>query len=226
MKSNQIKLCVFDLAGTLVVDHNYVRKYFIKAFHEADLHLDADLVDGQMGVEKKKAILTLLNHFPQLKGKQTLANKIHTSFNEGMIDYYTHHAKPMPFANTTITKLKEHGYKIAVNTGFGKKIMKTILHTLRWNDVMDVAISADQVLAGRPAPDMIEYIMKKTKINDPGQIAKIGDTPVDLKEGHNAKCALNIGIAKDQIKANELLSYPHTHVVPNLRTALEIILNY
>ena len=56
MEDKKIKLCIFDLAGTLVQDKNYVRKIFIQAFKKYDIVVTAEVVDRWMGFEKKLAI--------------------------------------------------------------------------------------------------------------------------------------------------------------------------
>ena len=41
-----------------------------------------------------------------------------------------------------------------------------------------------------PLADMIRRVMELTGVDAPHSVVKIGDTPVDLKEGRNAGCGL------------------------------------
>ncbi len=41
----------------------------------------------------------------------------------------------------------------------------------------------DDVPNGRPAPDMILLAMKLTGVDDPAQVANVGDTTLDLESG-------------------------------------------
>lgn len=69
MEDKKIKLCIFDLAGTLVQDKNYVRKIFIQAFKKYDIVVTAEVVDRWMGFEKKLAIDSILNEI-NVKGRK------------------------------------------------------------------------------------------------------------------------------------------------------------
>jgi phosphonoacetaldehyde hydrolase len=64
----------------------------------------------------------------------------------------------------------------------------------------DHLVASDEVAAGRPAPDMIRYLMAKAQVTDPSCVVKVGDTPVDIAEGRNAG-AWSIGILRS---SNEL----------------------
>lgn len=224
MQNEKIKLCVFDLAGTIVQDNNAVQKVFIKAFKDHDLKVDPHQVNAMMGYEKKYAITKLFESTGSPWSAKKMIPAIHKSFNEGMIKYYLDHAKPMVYANTALKKIKAQDIKIAVNTGFGKRILLTIIDSLQWQDLIDASISSDQVSEGRPQPFMIEALKKKTKVMSSKQVAKVGDTPSDLMEGHHADCALNIGIYSKNFPLEEMKKYPHTHLVPTLKEATMIIL--
>lgn len=223
MEDKKIKLCIFDLAGTLVQDKNYVRKIFIQAFKKYDIVVTAEVVDRWMGFEKKLAIDSILNEI-NVKGRKKLVTTIHHTFTHMMNEYYSHHLKSIAYAEATLKKLKAKGLKLAVNTGFGKETLHLILESLGWYGYFDAYISSDQVVAGRPHPYMINYIKKTAKISDPSQIAKIGDTPSDLLEGQRSKCGLNLGICSRNFPLEEMKKYPHTHLVNNLREAADIIL--
>ena len=219
-----IKLCVFDMAGTLVLDNNNVLKIFRKSFQTQGLTVKADIVNEYMGYEKKYAIQSILKESGIQKNKTKLTAAIYKAFNQMMLEHYESHVKPATYANTAMQKISAAGIKIALNTGFGKTIMKTIINTLEWNEVIDACISSDQVVSGRPYPYMIDHLIKKLKISDSSQVAKIGDTPSDLLEGFNAECGLNIGIYSKNFPKDVLKKHPHTHLVNNLREATDIIL--
>ncbi|MEP7321725.1 MAG: HAD hydrolase-like protein, partial [Saprospiraceae bacterium] len=151
---------------------------------------------------------------------------IYTVFNKSMIEFYVHHSKPAAYATASLKKIKSQDIKIALNTGFGKEIMNTIIKALHWEDLVDACISSDQVEAGRPHPFMIEMLKKRTRVLNNAQVAKIGDTPSDLMEGKQAECALNIGIYSKNFPLKIMKQYEHTHLVANIREATSIVLNY
>jgi beta-phosphoglucomutase-like phosphatase (HAD superfamily) len=59
---------------------------------------------------------------------------------------------------------------------------------LRW------AGNASDVPRNRPFPDMIWHAMQEFDITDARQVVKVGDSEIDIEEGKNAGCEINIGI--------------------------------
>ena len=61
-------------------------------------------------------------------------------------------------------------------------------------DFIDGYISSESVEHGRPEPFMIKELMNRFNIDNPQEVAKIGDTTMDILEGKNANCGLSIGV--------------------------------
>lgn len=226
MKSKKIQLAVFDMAGTTVYDKNYVQKIFIKSFKNFDIRITPAQANEVMGIEKGKAIETIIGQVRSKNEGVIKTEDILHFFNDEAIGYYLEHARPVPYAVNSFKKLKKAGILIALNTGFGEAVMNCIINSLGWNEYIDARVSAEQVKAGRPFPFMIDSIKKMTRINDPETIAKIGDTPSDLLEGQRSSCGLNIGICSANFPMEKLQTFPHTHLVSNLRQSVAIILNH
>jgi len=133
--------------------------------------------------------------------------------------------------------LKERNIKIALTTGFYRKVTDIILQKLNWNVGLDqnnvgsalinASISSDQVIASRPAPFMIFRAMELCNVTDVRKIIKIGDTPSDLAEGKNAGCLYSFGITNGTHSKSELEIYENDGLIENLiqfKTKLESIL--
>ena len=69
---------------------------------------------------------------------------------------------------------------------------------------IDDYVSSDDVLNGRPYPDMIRLLMKRNEITNPNEVIKFGDTKNDILEGNNAKCFLSVGVLTGAGDENEL----------------------
>jgi phosphonatase-like hydrolase len=105
--------------------------------------------------------------------------------------------------------------KTALNSGFSRDIASIILERLGWEraGLIDASVTSDEVTRGRPYPDMIQYLMKKLKVTDTANVAKIGDTPADLEEGSKAGCGRVIGVTQGTHTRSELERYPHTDLI-------------
>ena len=229
MKNPNIKLAIFDMAGTTVHDENFVTKALCKALSlngYSDVTLEA--ANAVMGIAKPVAITELLATFyPEAQNPPI--GQIHADFLMAMSDFYTHapEVKEMEGTTRTFLRLKAMGIKIGIDTGFSRDIGDIIIKRLGWDldGLIDVSVCSDEVEKGRPHPDMIFRAMEQMNISDPKEVAKIGDTPVDLLEGSNANCGLVIGVLSGSADAKTLRLYPHTHLMSSIAEVPDLVEN-
>lgn len=79
--------------------------------------------------------------------------------------------------------------------------------------LVDGSVTSDEVPRGRPHPDMIRHLMVRFGITDARSVAKVGDTPADPQEGHNAGCGMVIGVTEGTHTREQLEPFPHTHLI-------------
>jgi len=68
--------------------------------------------------------------------------------------------------------LRDSGVKVAVNSGFGPKIIEVIVERLNWGKVVGAPLADDGVPRGRPHPDMIRKLMEPFGITSSYQVAR------------------------------------------------------
>ncbi|WP_221390335.1 HAD-IA family hydrolase [Dyadobacter sp. NIV53] len=221
------ELVVFDMAGTTVKDKNYVGIAFHEAMKSHGYEVAVEEINPIMGYEKPLAIRMMLEKHESANDKITtdLISKIHSEFVERMIEFYstTTEIAPLPDVEETFSTLKEAGVKIALNTGFSRDIADVIIGRLGWEDKIDFLVASDEVANGRPYPDMIRKIMQELNIASPENVAKVGDTEVDINEGINAGCKFVIGVTTGAFTREELLPYKPTHIIDNISEILNIV---
>ncbi|MEN7551812.1 HAD-IA family hydrolase [Rapidithrix thailandica] len=218
-----IKLVVFDMAGTTVKDKSNVGAAFKRALESFgyDAITDAE-VQEVMGYEKPLAIKRLLEkHEPETaKITEELIAGIHQKFVDGMIRYYETNPEigSTPNAEAVLKGLREQGIKVGINTGFSRDIAEAIVKRLQWREkgVFDCLVASDEVPQGRPYPDMIQKLMLETGVEDIEEVAKVGDTEVDVNEGKNAGCKYIVGVTTGAYSREELAVYGPTHIIDNL----------
>jgi phosphonatase-like hydrolase len=226
-----IELAVFDMAGTTVYDGNAVADSFRAALAAVKVHPDVQAINDVMGLHKPEAIRRLLTAARRETGaKLSFApeevDRIHTDFVERMVRYYATDPaiREIPGAGDVFARLRGAGIKVALNTGFNRQTVDTILRRLQWTDAIDASIASDEVPRGRPFPDMIQSLMARFSIHDPGRVAKIGDTPADLQEGQNAGCAFVIGVTSGSFTQKQLERFAYTHIVSSIVDAPDILI--
>ena len=63
---------------------------------------------------------------------------------------------------------------------------------------------------------IIELMTPARRSPSPAHVAKVGDTPADLEEGHNAGCGLVVGVVGGTHTREQLEPYPHTHLIETI----------
>jgi phosphonatase-like hydrolase len=221
-----IKMIVFDMAGTTVNENMVVYKTLQKAINEAgfDFTMEQVLAEGA-GKEKADAIRSVLQVYAQ-KQDDSLTDSIYQRFIV-LLDkaYDTQDILPQDNAEDLFRALKERNILVVLNTGYNEKTARQLIAKLGWKKGVefDGLVTATDVLHNRPYPDMIRLAMKEFGIVDPLEVAKVGDSVIDIEEGMNAGCSLNIGITTGAHTRQQLQSVKPDYLIDNLLELLPLI---
>jgi phosphonatase-like hydrolase len=212
-----IELVVFDMAGTTVHDDDSVNRCIRDALRGAGLSLAAAEVNAVMGLPKPQAIERLVHQHGRGTDLGSRLEAIHHDFVARSIAFYRDDpsVREIPRAGHVFQSLKRAGIRVALDTGFSRPIARVILERLGWakSGLIDATVCSDEVVRGRPHPDMINALMKLLEVEDPRRVAKVGDTPADLEEGTRAGCGLVIGVTRGTHSRAELARHAHTHLI-------------
>jgi len=223
-----IELVVFDMAGTTVYDGDAVLHSLQAALLSEGIETERDEVNAVMGITKPVAIAHILTQKRGMIPDNEEVNRIHEKFLTQMFAYYREHpdVREVDGAAETFQKLRAAGIKIGLDTGFSRSIADTILMRLGWNNagLIDATVTSDEVENGRPAPDMILRLMELTGVSDVAKVAKVGDTPSDLKQGTSAGCRFVVGVTEGSHSRSELEAFPHTHLIGTVAELPKLIL--
>lgn len=232
MKKN-IRLAVFDIAGTTIKDNSNVAAAFQQAFLQHGFS-EVSLAEAneKMGYPKPMAIREILSQHIANSDTITenLVDEIHEVFVANMIEYYkqTPGIAPMDDAEAVFSKLQQMGIKVGLDTGFSRDITDVILDRVGWKNspLIDLTVASDEVRQGRPFPDMIQRMMELLEIEDTREIIKIGDTEVDINQGHQTGCLMSIAVTTGAYSEDELRKHKPTHVIHSLSELVPIIEAY
>lgn len=222
----RISLAVFDLAGTTVNDGDAVHLALQEALSAFGYTADRDEINTVMGIPKPEAIRILLETRNAAATPEAI-RPIHDRFLIEMRNAYLEsRLEEKPGCSEMFATLVEAGIRVAVDTGFDRGTTSIVLEKMGWVDrgLIHDSITSDEVSEGRPAPDMIRELMKRSVIMDASQVAKIGDTPADIREGRNAGCGLVIGVTHGSHTRAELAEYDADVLADNLSEVTNLIL--
>jgi len=216
------ELVVFDIAGTTVYDGDAVGTCLRRALeHVAGLAFGRAEVNAVMGIPKPVAIRRLLDGRPGARSDRGRVDEVYRDFERRMLEHYRSGPEVVEVdgASDVFRELRARGLKVALDTGFGRPVTDAVLARLGWSvpGVIDATVTADDVAAGRPAPDMVYRAMELTGVRDVGRVVKVGDTPSDLQEGTSAGCGMVVGVTSGSHTADELRPHPHTVLIGSIR---------
>lgn len=231
MLSDKISLVVFDMAGTTMVDNGEIEDCFLEACVQNGLNVSRAQINAMMGWSK---IVVFQTFWKKKLGENhpDLEDKVEESYNTFRDLLEAHYEEtdqhPTVGALETMAWLRDNGVKVALTTGFYREVTDIILEKLGWDEgldenyvstgssIIDMSITSDEVQKGRPHPFMIQKAMKQFGITDPKKVVKIGDTPVDLAAGRNAKCLYSLAVTNGSHTEAELSRLDNDGLLPTV----------
>ena len=212
---NEIKLVVFDLAGTTVKDQGQVVNAFTEALAAHSIEVTSEQLQRVRGSSKRQAVWHLIPEGPE---RARRAEIVYASFREHLTARYRHEGvEPIEGAEQIFQWLRGQGIRVALNTGFDRDITNLLLNALNWTDgTVDAVVCGDDVRQGRPAPYLIFHAMEAAQVTSVHQVVNVGDTVLDLEAGYQAGVRWNIGVLSGAHDRPLLARAPHTHLLQSI----------
>lgn len=215
MTPDRPALVVCDLAGTTVHDRGEVPAAFGDALREADLSFDPAEVTAWRGASKREVLARLVARADG--GVEVDGARVHQIYGRfrALLETRLAGAGPLslPGVRDAFERLRAHGIRVAVTTGFDRQVVENILAAVDWAPLLDAWICSEDVTRGRPAPYMIFRAMERCGIVDVRQLAVVGDTRLDLDAARNAGARWRIGVLTGAHERAILAAGPHTHLL-------------
>lgn len=222
-----IDLVAFDIAGTTVDDHGLVYVALAECVRETGASVSTADVQEWMGADKAAAITALL----RLGGVEPETGTVAAAFARfRMLLAAAYELTPpiaLPGVEATLRELKARGIKVALTTGFSEDVALPLLESLGWSvgsgeeHLLDAVITTSDVVAGRPAPYLIQHAMEQTGTVDVAAVLAAGDTIVDLLAAHNAG-VIGVGVLTGKLSRAELTEHPHHHILASVVDVLDL----
>ena len=222
-----IKMVVLDMAGTTVNEDNLVYKTVQKTINEEGFKVTLnDVLKHGAGKEKHQAITDVLTACTNEADVKTTAERIFAKFKPALEKAYDESdIKAFDGMEAFFEKLRNHDIKVVLNTGYDLKTASKLMQKLGWEEgnQIDALITSDDVVNGRPHPDMIKMAMAQFGIVNPNQVVKAGDSEIDIIEGKNSGCGLTVGVLSGAQNREQLEAAAPDYILQNV-TELTAIL--
>ncbi len=195
----QIRLVIFDWAGTTVDFGSCApAAAFRKVFEAHGVGVSDEQARRPMGLNKRQHLLAMLGdptiaeQWKVIHGRPWNAADVDLMYREFVgvqLRAIQEHSELVPHLLDVVARLRQRGVKIGGTTGYFRAAADLVAKSAVIAGFRpDATVCADDVLRGRPAPDMIFRVMNELAIHPPACVVKIGDTVADVQAGRSAEC--------------------------------------
>ncbi len=205
LKFQNVRLAVFDMAGTTVKEHGIIYETLYNTLKAFDYDVEKEDIKKWHGLNKYRVLDKYLNKHNRYSEKHKI--NVYKTFDSYLRQEYFFSDKvslmdeKMP---EKFNKLRSMNIKIGLNTGYPRDIQNEIIKKLHMREFTDSFVSSEDVKLSRPFPYMIYNLMENHEINSAKQVVKVGDTTNDIWEGLNAGCLKSIGVLSGAETEEEL----------------------
>jgi phosphonoacetaldehyde hydrolase len=192
-----LRAVIFDWAGTTIdYGSRAPAAVFIEIFRRSGVEISSAEARGPMGRAKRDHIAAILA-LPRVAAAWVQANghapgaadidRLYAEFLPLQKETLAQHADVIPGVPEVVAECRRRGLRIGSTTGYTRELLDVIEPLARQCGFdPDVAICADDVAQGRPAPWMLFRAAEQLGAYPPQAIIAVDDTPVGIEAGRNA----------------------------------------
>jgi HAD superfamily hydrolase (TIGR01509 family) len=173
------RAAVFDVDGTLVdTNHLHVTTWW-EAFRQAGHHVSMHAIHRSVGLGSEDLIVHLLGGREQDEVDRLVA--AHTT----LYGTYFDRLPPLKDAGRLLRRLDHDGWNVVLATSASGLELSALRRAIGADDAIAATASADDVEAGKPAPEPVEHALELAGV-PPEQAVFVGDTVWDMRAGTRA----------------------------------------
>ncbi|RZD41595.1 MAG: hypothetical protein CXT73_04660 [Methanobacteriota archaeon] len=208
---NKISLLICDMPGTIINEKGIVYKSLFNTLSKLGYDPSETDVSKWAGLNKKQVLYSEIYNKTIPQGTQNISWRVKEAERcllEELTEQYFNQSNVELIDENLLglfERARMNGIKIALNTDYPKKFQEMIVDHFNLEKHIDGFISSEEVKHGRPYPYMIHNLMERYDIINSINVAKIGDTINDIKEGKNAHCGVTVGVLSGYENKENLL---------------------
>jgi HAD superfamily hydrolase (TIGR01549 family) len=164
-----------DIDGTLIDNTALHVLAWQRAFRRIGNYVDANAILHKIGMGGDQLAPSILGPDAGDAIKQVQQYHGEEYSAKGLID----HAEPLPGASDLLRALRERGVRIALASSANQEEANRYLEMLGGPNLVDEIVTAKDVTATKPAPDIFAVAMDK--LGKPSHALAIGDTVYDIE---------------------------------------------
>jgi HAD superfamily hydrolase (TIGR01549 family) len=172
------RAAVFDVDGTLVdTNHLHVTTWW-EAFRQAGHRVPMHAVHRAVGLASTDLIGHLLG-----EDRDTDQDTRLSAAHKALYGQYFDRLPALPDAAELLRRLAGEGWKVVLATSAGGAELSALRRAIDADDAIHATASADDVAAGKPAPEPVEHALAGVPAE---RAVFVGDTVWDMRAGSRA----------------------------------------
>ena len=128
-----------------------------------------------------------------------------------------------PHVHTTLTQLKEHGYRLAIVTNKPFKFVAPILKALELEEFFELILGGDSLAKRKPDPMPLLHVCEKLNVA-PHESLMVGDSKNDIVAANSAKME-SIGLTYGYNYGESINIYNPTAVFDDFSSLITALIN-
>lgn len=221
---NDIKAVLFDLDGTLIDSMSVWKDIDIEFLGNYGIELPNDLQNSIEGM----SFTETADYFKKRFQFKESVEEIKAIWNEMAYEHYTQYVKLKDGALDFLSYLRSHKIKTGISTSNSIELVQGVLKAKEIEPYFDVVVTACQVNAGKPSPDI--YLETARLLNvEPKDCLVFEDIPMGIMAGKSANmkvCTIYDDFSKNQdIKKRSLANYYINTFKEVLEGTYEVLMN-
>ena len=214
MDDSPFEVAVLDLAGTTVSDPGIVEAAVRTSVGSK---FQAELFHQYRGGSKLDMLAALVGAGQALDALETFESELVSAIEHGSIE-------PLPHAEAALRDLHDAGIRTCLSTGFSPAVRSVLISKLGWDASVDLALSPDEQLRGRPAPDLILAAALHLRVSAMQCVAVVGDTANDVTAARRAGAGVAAGVLTGAHDRATLEAAAPTHILPHVGAFADLVL--
>jgi HAD superfamily hydrolase (TIGR01509 family) len=190
MNHFSLKAVFFDIDGTLIDSNDAHTQAWIQTLQRHGHSVGYERMRSLIGKGSDKVFAEVLG----IESDSVLAKQITKDRTELLLTSFIPNLDPTPGARLLVQRMRSEGLRLVIASSSGEEL-PALLAQADLQDLLDTAVSSDEVEESKPDGDIIEVALRKAGVS-PTQAVMIGDTPYDIAAAKAAgvKCiALRCG---------------------------------
>lgn len=215
MEQKKYRAAIFDMDG-VIVDSEIVYNDYLLAFAQTkNPEVVMDQINPMVGRTKKDSWMIMADAI----GNGQTWEELYEEFR--VLDIYQHvdYKKIFrPEAMTVVKELKNRGYRVALASSTGPRLIARIMEETGMRPWFDLIVSGNQFKQSKPNPEIYHYTAKTLKVSD-DECFVIEDSEVGIEAGKAAGMTV-AAIRDDRFGFNQSKA---DHMMENLMEILDYL---